>query len=72
MPKETEKKKKSDPTTKAYTQQNSKIWVKWTIFYTDRGTKVKAGSNKPSVPITPKEIEADIKSLPTKKKSRIQ
>jgi hypothetical protein len=25
-------KKSSDPTTKAYTQQNWKIWMKWTIF----------------------------------------
>ena len=24
--------KTSDPTTKAYTQQNWKIWMKWTIF----------------------------------------
>ena len=26
------KKKSSDPTTKAYTQSNWKIWMKWTIF----------------------------------------
>ena len=25
-------KKSSDPTTKAYTQQNWKIWTKWIIF----------------------------------------
>jgi hypothetical protein len=25
-------KKSSDPTTKAYTQQNWKTWMKWTIF----------------------------------------
>jgi hypothetical protein len=25
-------KKLSDPTTKAYTQQNWKIWMKWIIF----------------------------------------
>ena len=28
----TEEKKLLDPTTKAYTQQNWKIWMKWTIF----------------------------------------
>jgi hypothetical protein len=28
-------KKSSDPTTKAYTQQNWKIWMKWTIFKTN-------------------------------------
>jgi hypothetical protein len=26
------KRKSSDPTTKAYTQHNWKIWMKWTIF----------------------------------------
>jgi hypothetical protein len=26
------KKNSSDPNTKAYTQQNWKIWMKWTIF----------------------------------------
>jgi hypothetical protein len=25
----------SDPTTKGYTQQNWRTWVKWTSFYTD-------------------------------------
>ena len=29
------KKKTSDPTTKAYPQQNWKIQMKWMIFYTD-------------------------------------
>jgi hypothetical protein len=29
---EIKKKTPSDPTTKAYTQQNWKIWIKWTIF----------------------------------------
>jgi hypothetical protein len=42
------KKKSPDPTTKAYTQQNWKIWMKWTIFLTDTGTKVKSGLDKPS------------------------
>jgi hypothetical protein len=28
-------KKSSNPTTKAYTQQNWKIWMKWTSFETD-------------------------------------
>ena len=29
---EEKKKKSSDPTTKAYTQQNWKTWIKWAIF----------------------------------------
>jgi hypothetical protein len=37
----------SDPTTKAYTQQNWKIWMKWTISRQITGTKVKSGSDKP-------------------------
>ena len=28
-------KKSSEATTKAYTQQNLKMWIKWTIFQTD-------------------------------------
>ena len=56
MKTETEEiKKKSDPTTKAYTQQNWKIWIKWTIFQTDNKYKVKPVSDKPSKhPISPK------------------
>jgi len=41
-----EKKKLSDPTTKAYTQPNWKIWMKWTISKQITGTKVKSGSDE--------------------------
>jgi hypothetical protein len=60
----------SDPTTKGYTQQNRITWIKWTIFREIPGTKFKQDQiNDINSPITPKEIEAVINSLPTKKKS---
>ena len=61
-------KKSADPTTKAYTQKNWKIQMKWIIFL-DRYHVPKLNQdqiNNLNIPITPKEIEAVIKSLPTK------
>jgi hypothetical protein len=56
----------SDPTTKAYTQQNWKTWMKLTSFYSD--TKLNQDQlNDQNSPITPKEVEGIVNSLPTKK-----
>ena len=62
-------KKLSDPTTKAYTQQSWKIWKKMDEFlYRYLVLKLNQDKiNNLNDPITPKEMEAVIKSLPTKK-----
>jgi hypothetical protein len=62
-------KKSSDPTTKSYTQQNWKIWMKWTFFSRQiPNTKVNLDQiNHLNSPINPKEIEAVIKISQTKK-----
>jgi hypothetical protein len=78
MKRETEKQnlgkfiKSSNPTTKAYTQQNWKIWMKSKIF-PDRYQIPKLNQDQIShlnSPITPEEIEAVIKRLTTKKKKK--